>query len=268
MARVVWWVDRRCIALDREEILKQQIAYVKQDLDDAPEGCLICNWKDGTYRYYHQTYSGKKRNRKYLNQNAFEVKLALARKKVNQALLIDYQTELEKYQRESECSLAEKVLESAAIRQIILEGNEKWSQEKYPRNTSFLQNCIHRTPTGIYVRSKSERDIAVGLYDWQLPNQYDRKFYFEKRTVSPDFTIRHPVTGLLILWEHFGRMNDPDYVRKTYEKLDLYMRHGFFPGENLIVTFEDALHPLTPERIEMEIQYHFKEWTQTNGKRK
>lgn len=165
MARVVWWVDRRCIALDREEILKQQIALVKQDLDDAPEGCLICNWKDGTYRYYHQTYSGKKRNRKYLNQNAFEVKLALARKKVNQALLIDYQTELEKYQRESECSLAEKVLESAAIRQIILEGNEKWSQEKHPRNTSFLQNCIHRTPTGIYVRSKSERDIAVGLYD-------------------------------------------------------------------------------------------------------
>lgn len=268
MVRVVWWVERWCIALTREEQIKQRIALVKQDLAEAPDGCLICNWKDGTYRYYHQTYCGKKRNRKYLNQNAFDTKLALARKKVNQALLTDYQTELADCQKEAKCCEAEKVLDSPAIRQILLEGNEKWAREKYPKNNSFLQNCIHRTPTGIYVRSKSERDIAVGLYDWQLPNQHDRKFYFENRVVSPDFTIRHPVSGLLILWEHFGRMDDPEYVQKTYEKLDLYMRHGFFPGENLIVTFEDSRHPLTPERIELEIQYHFKEWTETNGRRK
>lgn len=252
-------------------MIKEQILTVKAELKKCPDGTLIINRKDGTYRFYHQTYEGKKKVRKYLGQKDLPVKVSLARKRVLEALLRDYQDALAVWENlnvADEPHHAEKVWESAPIRQIILEASQQWAQSNYPRNDIFLDHCIHAGPNGVFVRSKSEKDILWGLYEWELPNQYDRKFRLGGQIVSPDFTIKDPVTGKLILWEHFGMMDDPDYARKTYDKLSLYIQHGYFPGENLIVTFEDKKHPLTHERIEAEIHYHFGAWTKANGKRK
>lgn len=251
-------------------MLKQQIEILEDLLVKMPDGTLISNAKDGTFRFYHQVCRGKQRSRVYLGEEDFPLKLALAKKRLYKALLFDYQNELdaqESYDKKKEYSRAEKLMDSAPIRQIICEGTQKWSQKSYPQNDSFLEHCIHVAPHGVFVRSKSEKDIAWGLDDWSLANQYDRKFTFGTDIVSPDFTILHPTTRKLILWEHFGMMDNPEYARKTYHKLDIYMKHGFFPGENLIVTFEDGRHPLTHDRIEAEIHYHFSQWTNKIGKR-
>ena len=48
----------------------------------------------------------------------------------------------------------------------------------------------------------------------------------------------------MILWEHFGLMDQGGYRHKAVEKLSLYAQHGFFPFDNLICTYEqDVRNP-------------------------
>lgn len=271
MARVVWWVERWCIALTEIEQVKRQIEIVETDLERAPEGSLVCYLSEDKYRFYWQKYSGKKRDRIYLGEEDWELKLALANKKVNRAVLTDYKNQLaalEAYEKKAGVCRVDEVIKSEPIRQLILENGEKWERQKYETNYRFLKKRVHAGPNGVFLLSKSEANISWGLYDWQLPNQYEKKLYFDFDGVIPDFTIRDPASNRIILWEHFGKMDDPSYAERTYRKLDLYMKYGYFPGENLIVTFEDQNHPLTHQRIETEIQYHFKTWIQANGRRR
>jgi hypothetical protein len=40
-------------------------------------------------------------------------------------------------------------------------------------------------------------------------------------SIYPDFTIRHPVTGEVYYWEHFGMMDNENYAHNVYSKLQL-----------------------------------------------
>lgn len=60
----------------------------------------------------------------------------------------------------------------------------------------------------------------------------------------PDFTIRHPVTGEVIYWEHVGMLDDSVKAAKFIFKLRIYIRNGIYPDHNLILTFESGGHPL------------------------
>ena len=50
--------------------------------------------------------------------------------------------------------------------------------------------------------------------------------------------------GLNILWEHLGLMDIPEYAEKAIRKITAYEENGYFPGENLILTYETAGQPL------------------------
>lgn len=41
--------------------------------------------------------------------------------------------------------------------------------------------------------------------------------------------------------EHFGLMEDEDYRRNAYGKIDIYRRHGYLQHKNLICTWEDDI---------------------------
>ena len=60
----------------------------------------------------------------------------------------------------------------------------------------------------------------------------------------PDFTIMNPINGEIYIWEHFGLMEDEKYRKNAEQKLELYMRAGYYPMVNLIITTETADHPL------------------------
>lgn len=36
-------------------------------------------------------------------------------------------------------------------------------------------------------------------------------------SIHPDFTVRHPITGKRIYWEHFGMMDDQEYRNDGFE---------------------------------------------------
>ena len=74
---------------------------------------------------------------------------------------------------------------------------------------------------------------------------------------ATDFTIMHPKTGAIILWEHFGLADNPDYQRKIEFKLIKYLKAGYLPGHNMIITFEDSAHPLSFIEIEEIVKKYF-----------
>ena len=76
-------------------------------------------------------------------------------------------------------------------------------------------------------------------------------------TVYPDFTIRHPQTGRTYYWEHFGLMDNPEYARKAFQKVQIYNANGILPSDQLIMTFENQKKPLSYEEVEAVITHYF-----------
>lgn len=72
----------------------------------------------------------------------------------------------------------------------------------------------------------------------------------------PDFTILHPLTGKEIYWEHFGKMDLPEYAKNAADKLHMYARNGIYPGDRLITTYETMEQPLDTAIVQKLITYH------------
>lgn len=170
---------------------------------------------------------------------------------------------------------------------------DHWQSKSY-QGKAFRENDPELyTAKGERVRSKSEVMIADALgragipYKYECPleltdlhnvseNKFSQKnefpkMYFHKdqryadgtsgsgevkRTVYPDFTILNVKTRQEIYWEHFGRMDDPEYAEKTVWKINLYMRNNIFAGKNLIMTFETRKNPLNQQTIINMIKNH------------
>ena len=72
----------------------------------------------------------------------------------------------------------------------------EWEQAPYIKNTKYPNQLRIRTVNGLTVRSKSESIIALYLYTHRIPFHYEEKLIVGGIDVYPDFTLRHPVTGL------------------------------------------------------------------------
>ena len=130
-----------------------------------------------------------------------------------------------------------------------------WATEPYETNPVYPEGKKFRTQTGIYVRSKSEKMIADTLTAYQIPYRYEAALRLDY-TIYPDFTIRHPETGEVYYYEHFGMVDNADYREKMFDKLDMYMRYGMY---DLLYTLETRARPITVEQIEQALTPIFRE---------
>ena len=133
----------------------------------------------------------------------------------------------------------------------------EWMKTPYKKCTHEKEALVHPTNAGFCVRSKSEVMIVACLMKYQIPFRYECELLLGKEVFYPDFTIRHPKTGELFYWEHFGRMDDPKYRRKCWHKLQKFGDYGIIPTINLITTYEDSKHPLSIKEIEKMVQEYF-----------
>ncbi len=157
-----------------------------------------------------------------------------------------------------------KLLEDPAYMELLSnyfkQENEEasiWMNAPYPRNMRYPQNLIHQTIGNLKVRSKSESIIAMSLSENGIPYRYENIITLEGIELSPDFTIMHPVTGEIYYWEHFGMMDDSNYVYEFANKIKLYARNNIILGENLICTFESKNNPLSYSTISNTINQYF-----------
>ena len=132
-----------------------------------------------------------------------------------------------------------------------------WSTTPYTKNNAYPEQLIHKTVSGNLVRSKSEAMIDMYLYTNKIPFRYECMLQLGSTSFFPDFTIRHPKTGDLFYWEHFGMVDNTLYCQNMTSKLQLYIAHGIIPSVQLITTYETKERPLSIELIKNIIEHYF-----------
>jgi len=109
---------------------------------------------------------------------------------------------------------------------------------RYLGVNKHLLNKIHKTESGIWVRSKSEVIIANILYRSGIDFQYEEKLYYNgSQWKEPDFTIRH--NGKTWFWEHLGLLGDEQYNENWQEKKQIFKDLRVW--DNVITTKESAV---------------------------
>ena len=252
--------------LKKNKEIEQKIKQIQTKLKKLPEGQLYCS-SSGKYTKWfcsngkEQIYIPKKK-RRLAEQLALKKYLTLQLKNLqHEKIAIDfYLRHHDKDAEQKEVSLlnspAYKELLSPFYQPISQELFE-WTNSPYEKNDNYSESLKHKAVSGGYVRSKSEQIIDMVLYNNKIPFRYECALRFGETVFYPDFTIRHPKTGQLFYWEHFGLMDDADYSKKAYSKLQTYTSHGLIPTIQLITTYETKEHPLSIEAVEEIVNYYF-----------
>ena len=116
---------------------------------------------------------------------------------------------------------------------------KQWENEKYKTNSYCPEEKVYITKKGDYVRSKSEVLLADMYYELGIPYRYEAQLCLKNgKKKYPDFTLLKASTKEIIYHEHMGLMDNDEYRRANFEKLDEYRRNGIYLGKNLIITYE------------------------------
>lgn len=135
---------------------------------------------------------------------------------------------------------------------------EKWQKAEY-QNRWMKSNFSIETPRGERVRSKSEWMIASMLAEAGVPYRYEEIIALNPYVgvfLYPDFTVMNKRTRKIYYWEHFGRMDDPEYINNSYiPKINDYYNFEFMPGEKLLMTFESGKRPFDTTQVKRIIEH-------------
>jgi hypothetical protein len=115
---------------------------------------------------------------------------------------------------------------------------EAWMKAVVVKDPLWPEHLIHITPRGEKVRSKSEAIIASLLYTNNIPYKYEDELLIGDRSYYPDFTIRRPKDGKIFYWEHFGMIEDHNYLEAMENKLAVYRQNNISPWYNLLMTYD------------------------------
>lgn len=246
--------------------IQEKIQHVRQQLAGLPEGRLCCTRNGRNCKWY----KNENHNFIYIPKSDKELAKQLAVKEYYLCLLSDLTNEknildkcLKKYAGGA-CSLASGLLNKPGYRELLEEffrpESEElfdWMEAPYEQNPKYPEQLVHKTSFGKNVRSKSEAMILMCLHLKRVPFRYECVLTLDDVTLFPDFTLRHPVSGEVYYWEHFGMMDDLTYSQKSFSKLQLYARHGIIPSINLITTYETKDKPLSMDIIDKTISHYF-----------
>ena len=236
----------------RKVQLAKEIKKLKRDIERYPKGTLVISASKGKPQWYVQRKEKDgKYSRTYIKRGNLMHAKKLARKAYDRAVMLDKQNELHCIERYlvncSEVNYKRFLQKTSPYRELLVDVN--WENEPYEKNLKYPEKLTHPTIRGEMVRSKSEASIADGLLAEGIAYRYENKLVLDGVELYPDFILKSRRNQKLIIWEHFGRIDDPKYVEKTSRKLKLYFNNGYIPGVNLIMTFEDKKHPFTMEAV-------------------
>lgn len=250
----------------RKQLLEKKLKNVNTLLKSAPKGGLR-SCKRGNQFYYYSTMSGKKPDT-YIRVKKIKAKL-LAQKEylikvqklINNELAYlnsRYKYPAKTYENAlSELSPGKQILvepiwlsDDAYITEWKSHENE-YEHKKFDKE----EESEYFTTNHERVRSKSELMIANTLEKFGIP------YYYEYRidvpglgTIYPDFRVLNVRQRHEYFWEHDGMMDHDGYRKKLSRRILWYERNGYFPGRNLIMTFEDKDNPLSQINIEDNIR--------------
>lgn len=257
-------------------------------LKKAPEGSLRISQCHGNVQYYRRENQKEKLGH-YIDSNQYKLAQSLAQKDYNKRLVASLKKELKILQsvlRQLEKMSVDNESPDTVInllhplrRALIIPATltdsqyaAAWLSQKYKGKPFQPDSQVLYTSNGERVRSKSEVLIADTLKRLGVPYHYEFPLVLKnggrdqpltytrskKITVYPDFLCLNLRTRQEFIWEHFGRMDNSDYSKKTTQKLRTYSENNIHAGKNLIITVEDVGLPLSSMYIEEIIQIYLK----------
>lgn len=254
--------------LKERQRLKTEIHSVQTKLKKLPAGRLICNRNGNGFKWYRS--DGSRKNYSYIPKKNRKLAEQLAQRNYLQLLEEDLLQELkavDSYLKNHSADggrTAQLLSENPGYDELLQpcfkplsQELQEWADAPYERNTSHPEQLLHKIHNKNFVRSKSEALIATLLYASRIPFRYECLLTLGDIPIHPDFTIRHPQTGQIYYWEHFGMMDNPSYFRKALSRLELYAANDIYPNSQLILTFETRKSPLSAAAAENWIRFYF-----------
>jgi len=255
---------------DRKDRLAEIINLKKFAKSEKDEGYLDIRKRNGRVQYYIRYLDeNNKIKAKYTNDIKIAEKLAQHAydKKVLRAAEMElkairrFELDIPEYAAEEiyGCMHSEKQKLIIPVEEPLENFITAWKAADYQKKAFRDGDPVFITIRGERMRSKSEIMIADMLHNHNIPYKYECPLnLIGFGNVYPDFTLINTETRRELYWEHFGRMDDPDYAAKTAKKIVSYEQNGIYIGENLIVTFETLKTPLDQLTIAKKIERHLR----------
>ncbi|MDE8733523.1 hypothetical protein P0G10_10360 [Eubacteriales bacterium DFI.9.88] len=239
----------------------------EKEILSLPPGSLSVSIQSSKQYYYHNYSADGKKQKRYLNPDSkYDQRLLkkLQRRRFLQKSLSVLKTDISALEQ----AIAKFVLYdpgrictqlTSAYQDIQKDPGlwlpaepdlRRWAKESYTQYAGHPEGLIHETSTGLLVRSKSESMIADTLTLYGVPFRYEQVLIINGKSYAPDFTLLHPLNREIFYWEHFGKMDQPDYLLSAGAKIMDYRQAGIRTGTNFIMTFEDLQNPLTMREIQ------------------
>ncbi len=267
---------------ERKKLLIKLKEEKETSLKDSPEGSLKIRMNRGKVRYFHfmgnssdvkndSRISKTGAGERYLSLKEKDFISALAQKAYDTKILNCIEQELKAIERY--LNTCPKVMPEDWYKELHSERQKMivpiapdweqlradWLSLQYEGKGFDERIPEIYTDKGERVRSKSELLIANELYRADVAYRYEYPVYIKGfGTIYPDFMILSKKKQKEICWEHFGRMDDPEYAQKAIQKIAAYEENGYVIGENLVVTFETKQTILTTRKIQTVIERHLR----------
>ncbi|RRF94821.1 MAG: hypothetical protein DUD27_08905 [Lachnospiraceae bacterium] len=234
----------------RIKFLEKEIPILEARIKAAPSGKLRIYTHDNYSRWMVLLSDGKSQ---YIKKSEKELVCKLWHKQLDSDSLDLYKRELAILKRDS--AAIEKLYASRQKRinrhtnstlpqdKAVFLPDENWHDIPYHKNPYKQENLTNIGPGGEKMRSKSEVMIAMALAQHNIEYRYECEYPLGCRSVYPDFMIKRPADGEIILWEHFGMWDNEEYLKGAVDKINDYIANGLIPYENFIYSLETESHP-------------------------
>lgn len=253
--------ERREELIKAYSIIHSELARVRQ------KGNIRFQKHGNSYQCFHITEKGDTKG-KYIPKKNMELAVKIAQRNYNQNVLSEIERqikELEKfidsYSPQTLDSLYEKNIfpRKKLIKPVTLNQNDiikNFKSLSYQKKSFSSDAPEYYTINGERVRSKSELIIANTLSQNKIPYHYELPLIINNRKIFPDFTCLNLRTHKIFIWEHFGMMDDMNYVSKTLKKLETYENNNYLIGKNLISTFETRSQTISTTKVQKQISQY------------
>lgn len=251
----------------RVKKLESMIEKTEKELAKAPQGSLTVRQHKGHREYWHRQ-SGK-RDVYLSKRNNTELLRVLAQKDYDRKvlkLMKQQKKEMEQHENQYFCGSLDEVFENLCeerrvwvtpVEMPTQQYTKIWMDMPYEKSSFPIDpEKPNYTDRGEAVRSKSEVLIANALYSAGIPYRYECPLKLGSTTIRPDFTILDLRDRKEVYFEHFGMMDDPEYLKGFMKKFSLYEMNGIFPGFRLICTFESSAQSLDTRILKKMIQVY------------
>lgn len=133
-----------------------------------------------------------------------------------------------------------------------------WMNAPYVRKIIGEDVPVIFTENGERVRSKSEKMIADKLRQLGIPYRYEAPLRLGRNLeLHPDFTILNVRERKEYYFEHFGMMDNPEYVENALKRIELYEKNGIYPGDKLLFSWETSTVPVNMKIVEGMLKRFF-----------